>query len=486
MKKLDTARSKAVLILQVLFLVTYFILSVWQFYRNPKMYGTGDEWSYFRMTELSVMSKNFWCGGERPPGLPLVYKALDKFHTRQIKVDLALVPAIKGFTPQLIGLVQLVVSIFSWSYLAVVIANGVMTTKLKPVALVLILLYSFTNNFTPFIKVLASESLTSSLLICVIASWILFLRKSSLMRFTVLILSSFFLVTLRDSFAYLLVMASCIIFLWLIICWFRNTLLGHKMLFVIAIVYIVFFLANDYCLSNSKRWLSPFYHNLSARILTNNDHIEFFRVRGMPVNEALMHLDEWVHSENKFYKNSPEQSDIIRNWVVTKGKSTYESFLIQHPTYTLLKPIKDLRILLSTNFTYHAFYEETDFKPFPVIGELQLHNFLKNAKYRYYLKSTPMFFFYGILLLSIFLYFFLSGIKKNMEPSIFATSVVMVLTVLPYYLILWHSDPVAVERHYLFVAIQFQLAFLMLAILLIDSFFIKYSQQKRVLLEKTK
>lgn len=477
---------KVGLIIQVILLVIYFILSVWQFYRNPEMRVTGDLWSYYRVADTPIMSKNFWCGGERPPGLPLVYKVLDIFHTRQIEVDLALVPAIKGFTPQLIGLVQLVFSIFSWSYLAVVIANGVKTTKLKPVALVLILLYSFTNNFTPFIKVIVSESLTSSLFICLITSWILFLRKSNLVRFTVLLLTSFFLAIFRDSFAYLLLMASCIIFLWLIICWLRGLQQRNNRLLVIAIVYVVFFLANDHCLSNSKRWLSPFYHNLSARILTNNDHIEFFRVRGMPVNEALMHLDEWVHSENKFYKNSPEQSDIIRNWVVTKGKSTYESFLIQHPAYTLLQPIKDLPYILTGDFTDDAYYEKIDFKPFPVIGQLTGHlkYFLRDPDYRGYLKLVLVLFCF-VFFLGVFLYVLLIS-AKNMEAPLFVTSMFMILTVLPHFLIVWHSDPVAVERHSLFVAIQFQLAFLMLAILLIDSFFIKYSQQKRVLLEKTK
>jgi len=68
-----------------------------------------------------------------------------------------------------------------------------------------------------------------------------------------------------------------------------------------------------------------------------------------------------------------------------------------------------------------------------------------------------------------------------MKAPIFVTSVVMILTVFPHFLILWHSDSEAIVRHGLFVAVQFQLAYLILTILLVDAFFTKQGQQKSVL-----
>jgi hypothetical protein len=471
------------------------MLSVWQFYRNQEMRGTGDEASYFRVADTSVMSKSFWCGADRPSGLPLVYKIVDIFQTRDILSEVKRrpqyefsSPVLKGLTPHLIGLVQLGFSIIAFSYLAVVIANGVKITILKPVALILILLYSFTNNFTPFIKIIESESISSSLFICVIASWILFLRKSNIVRLIVLLLTSLFFAAFRDANTYFLLIVACVVFLWLIICWVRRIHHLHTKLLSIAIVYVVIFLANDYCLSSSKRWLPPFYHNLSERILTNNNYIDFFRDRGMPVNDALMHLGEWVYfdllnAESKSYYNSPEQSELIRKWVTAKGKSTYVSFLLQHPAYTL-KPIRELPFILTADMTYHAFYEETDFKPFPVIGPLigYLQYYLREEN-RAFLKSAP------VVLFCVLFFVILSGVildsAKNVEPPLFMTFMGMILTALPHFLIAWHSDSQAVVRHSLLVVIQFQFASLMLTIFLLDSFLQKYCKQKSILLDKT-
>jgi predicted membrane protein len=205
----------------------------------------------------------------------------------------------------------------------------------------------------------------------------------------------------------------------------------------------------------SQRWVPAFYNVISYRIIPKPSHLLFFEKNGMPVTKALMKREKKPYwSDNNAYS---ENSDLenFRQWAQKSGKTTYVKFLITHPIYLFLSPIKNISGMLSDRMS------------------------------RYKTKSTPSgfnnnifdfkittYFYLLVLFGSIISLFFLRNKYKNQFLLIKMSLAIIILT-FPTILIIWHADPLALNRHGLNVAIQFRLGLLISLVAGLDAILLK-------------
>lgn len=290
-----------------------------------------------------------------------------------------------------------------------------------------------------------------SLLAAGVASWWLYLDRPDTLRLIAVIALSSALALVRDTAAFVIFAAGILVTLDAFrgrlryASWPRN----HGILAAACILIFSAVLASHL---HGGRWRAPFYNLVGQRILSLPSNVRFFEESGMPVTPALLSRNgRLASSDNRFFYRSP-RLEPFRQWAEASGRKTYLTFLWTRPLRTVTAPIADLPRLLDEDHRAYA-----------------------SPRFSRTLAARIAAAFHGAvpassaILISLLLFAALAlSPALRTSPGAALVFALLLLGVV-HLLIAWHGDANEVPRHSLPAILQFQVAAVLAASLLLNS-----------------
>jgi len=255
----------------------------------------------------------------------------------------------------------------------------------------------------------------------------------------------------RDSNLYFLLICAAVFILALLV---RK--IDRAAWFYVAAVALLAVL-NTASLSGGNRWQIFIYDHLAARILPDPAATAFFANAGLPVSPELRQITGMVGYEyHDLLINSPAMQP-VRDWVNLKGKTVYLQYLLSRPIQTLLEPIQQFNRLVNGS---NQVYLYPRFLPLSIPERVTW--------------ITSLFYSHSIWMLAgLFLlgasasWFYWTGplSRSPLALVIFA----LLISIYPMMFIIWHGEPLEIERHAVQIGIQIRLAGWLALPLLLDA-----------------
>lgn len=414
-------------LISLIIIIFYVYLQFSYFLKIPEPYQEPDSLEF-----LYPESTPYPWGSVKPPFVPFIYKLL-------------------GRDIELIVIMQLVFSIFSWIFLACVLANLLKCNYLIPFAFIFILGLSLSDTVSMWNKSILGESLSLSILSCFVGAWLLVIEKMTIRRVVILIIVSIIFTLTRAVNGFILLMIAVIILIFISL---YRRLYNKYYYLLISFIFIILFLISNIILNANNRWVPYFLNIVSMRILPNSEILKYFQEHGMPVSDNLMaRSNKWAHEDNYAYYKDPNLEQ-FRNWVYSKGKLTYFYFLLTHPAYLISEPLHDFQRMIFSTQSRLMYYAPKGFES-PLS-----HNIFK------YLSAWSLFHVY------VFLTGVLFGLNliyvSSKKRKVLWVPLIMTILVFPLIILTWHADAMEIERHALPVAVQARLSFIFLLLFTID------------------
>ncbi len=406
---------------------------------------------YVETADEPLNSPDFWVG-MRPFTLPLFYKlngvTLANYTDANIVHDVVAA--------------QYWLSIFSWVALGLVFSLQMRQSWLKPLAFGLILFFGLNLEVSLWESLLLSESLSFSIFALLIAAWLWWhaaAQKTLLPAASIAFVSLAVLLTIlylftRESNQYFAVFGALLFPM--------AGLLGkvprqnRKFYWAYLLLFFGVIMLKNLSFGASDLWQIHMADLLALRILPDAKAVDYFVAAGLPLDENLLQISTMPGYEYQPYlMNDPEMAAVME-WINQYGVSTYAKFLLFHPIDSMLAPLHQLGSILSgDNLEYHL----------PRFGVPTIPLWLQTLTARFYPRIPWMMWgFLGLMSVGSAAYFF--G-KLNLSPAWLVVAVFL-LSLYPLMFIVWHGNPIEIERHAAPVGIQFRLAGWMSIALLID------------------
>ncbi len=396
-----------------------------------------DTYAYVQIADLSLTDPQFWAG-TRSFSLPLFLKLLGTTTSNYDSVE----------QMQRVFLAQVALSVLCWTVLAAVLAAVTPRRWLTRVFLFgLILFFSLSLEIGIWDALLLSESLTISLFALTLAAWLAMIAwlpnlRGAVWRWALLggtvLITALYTFT-RDSNVYFVVMGAGV----LLLLWLRRQLAVRRSeAAVFAAAIAVLFLAQNLSLSAGNRWQIFMYDHLAARFLNDPEAVEFFAREGLPVSDRLMetrHMVGYVYQP--IYMEDPAFQP-VRDWVAARGKGAYLKYLLSNPWATAIEPLRNAsKLVWGSNLEYRS----------PVGGVIPAPARLSSITALVYQRNP--------FVLSALFLAALAGIyiyRRDSNP-LWALLVLLLVSLYPMMFIVWHGEPLEVERHAVQLGIQFRL-----------------------------
>ncbi len=302
-----------------------------------------DSNSFIRLSGQNVFSLEFFTSN-RPAFITFTYKmvgvdpntnitsvnspAEDIFVPRQVYPDLN---CVSGW--------QTIMSIISWSTLAIFLVIKVQSRWLRAVLAALVLGFAYVPQLADWDSVILSESLsfsmwalTFALSMEVITRIIQNRKQVSWSTWLVFILWSITLICWgfsRDTNAYMILLFGIISALLLVIPGIRKLVSVYPLLLIVVVCLTSFGIQNS-LLYRSDRWINPFFNNLNVHILPYPERESWFIERGMPTPKPLYEVVNLLSREDK----QEEIAELIA-WTIENGSSLYTRYILTHPGWSL-------------------------------------------------------------------------------------------------------------------------------------------------------
>jgi hypothetical protein len=389
------------------------------FFRAGSFTGIADRLSdtpgYERTAAAPIWSLRF-LAGERGFTVPLVYKIVTGAHARIV--------------------VQLVISIVAWLFLAAVVALVVRRRWVRWLGFLLVLAFSLTTPIILWDTLLLSESLTFSLLAAFVAAWLLVLDAPSWPKAWLVLVIGLLWAFARDTNAYVVLFIGVVA---------AFTLLDARRralkLALVAGCLAVFALATASA-DHGQRWVQPLADVLTYRVQTSHGLAAYLASHGI--------------SEFPQLPNPAGQP----------ARTRYLDYLAEHPIYTLVRPFSgrqaapatspsDAKSLLDPQLTAYNDNANQRFAPLPH----QLRNVLYPQGVTRVLVVLLV-----VLVAAVLVALFAGGVRP-----VWLVPVTALLAVYPHGVVTWHLSGIEVDRHALTGAILLRLGTLLLLVLTLDA-----------------
>ena len=429
-------------------LLVLFALYVWlrvgnsQFIREPRT-GFGDTKDYFHIASLSIFSSSFWLS-VKPPVFPFFLKFL-------------------GENTKTISTFQLWFSISCWGLLAYVVASALRNDILKPIAFLLILAFSMSEEINMWDYLILSDSIALSLMALFFAAGLWTLLKWSATRASIFVFLAVLLAFVRDTYAYVLLMIAGV----LIVVFFLSNF--KKQFLYVEITFFLIFLASTTLASIGYHWYTPLLNTIGMRILPNPEYLAYFESRGMPVNDTLMERSGKPHHADYAAMAVDERLEDFRVWIRENGEREYKRFLWFYKADTLQNVFNDKESIFYPDLGY---YTASRFKP--IIQNGRLDELLYPNRFGFIL------FFIANLIAGVF-----SAVAYYERKVTWILPLTLILLSYPQAVLIWNADPSDMARHALYHNVMMRLGVWILALFVLDFLVEKVSHKIR-LLEKIK
>ena len=444
--------GKGLLILVFLAITVIFIHEKFSYYDFSGVRPFRDSRSYVQNADLPINSWAFWTG-ERPFTLPLILKILD-VHEADGWSHLVM-ERVRTF--------QYWLSIVSWVVFGLVVSIRVRQTWLKPVAFGFILAFSLALEIGTWDNLMLSESVSISLFALLVAAWLgwqkLFEWKAKRWiqgsYLVILILLTVLYTFVRESNVYFVILAGLCLLLGIVLKKPEKNQRWITGVYILSILVIAF--VQNLSLSSGNRWQVFMYDHLALRILVNDQARDFFVAHGLPISDSLMGIvNLYGYQYQDMIRNDPKLQP-VKQWVEQYGVSTYLLYLISNPGKTLIEPIRQVPALLDGHVSLYYY---------PIFPSHPYSNRISDISKIFYFRSPPIEWLAGLLLLGGSLFW----IAKSKFNSAWLVLAILTLSIYPMMFIIWHGEPMEIERHAIQIGIQFRLAAWIAFIFLVDAF----------------
>ncbi len=412
--------SRIVNSILLLLLFSVFIVYVWlridnsHKIREPRA-SFGDVHEYFEVASQSILSKSFWIA-IRPPVIPLLYKLI-------------------GNNKDSISSFQLWFSILSWCSLALVVVSTCRSSVVKPVAFGAILGFSLSQEIIMWDYLILSESISISLMVIFFATSVLLIANWTLVRMVLFGIAGLLFVFTRDAFGYYFLMVG---FGLLPLVFFVSR---RKHLLIVSAYLIFLFFVSNTLATSSGRWYHSLLNTINMRVLPNEQYMQYFEARGMPVNDALLsRRGKHLHADSGILMIDLSLQE-FRSWVIKYGKQEYIRFLWFYKADALQNIFQDIQPLFNPDLFY---YSATGFAP--IIKDLRIKELLYPDRFSIF-----------ILLVANLLAAAASVLAIYERRSMWLLPLFLILFTYPQAVFIWNADANEVGRHSLYHNIQWRL-----------------------------
>ncbi len=406
---------------------------------------------YVETANAPLDSLDFWAG-IRPFTFPLALKFF------------GITPSNYADSAKIHDLVQFQYwfSILAWAALAFAISLQMRKLWIRPIGFGIILYFSLNLEISIWDSLVLSESTSFSLFALLIAVWIFWSAASQKSKGH-LIQASFLFLTIvvtvlyvfsRESNQYFVIFGALLFpiagFLGKVSKLSKGYYLGYLLLF-----FGVVFLKNA-SFNISNLWQIHLFDHLAHRILPDQDALDFFVEAGLPVSESLMGISEMPGHEFHEYLSSDNDMVAVRDWIGSDGVSTYIRYLLSRPIESIIEPFHHLPTILSgNNIEYH--------QPRYAVPTIPLE--LTELTQRFYPRVLILvFIFVAIALLGVIQYILDKG---SLQPGWMVVAVLLI-SLYPMMFIVWHGNPIEIERHAASIGVQLRLMGWMTVVLFVD------------------
>ena len=373
-----------------------------------------------------------WTFANRPIFVPMIYKI---FHNYGLHI----------------ARFQWFMAVLAWTFLAGSIALILQRKPLKIAGFALVLAFSISRDVYFWNSLLLSESLSHSLLALLLGGWIIWhhrsrqpmsVRTQICLGIGTLAVSCAWATT-RDANAYALLIFGVILALppgryWRWRC-------------VMATAYIALFAFQMHHADMGNRWHLPYINILGERILTGEDHTQFFIERGMPANDSVLR-----YAGHRAWDFHPDHDMRVGlgGWLDERGQRVYAEWLLLRPVQTASEPVIHWQQVTAYEFRM-LFLADVEAIP----RWQQIVTAIAYPEHAPLLPIPVPLLLTGLAILAAVVY----GVdSRHWIP--------LVMLILAYVLagVAWHGDADSVQRHGFQVGILWRLAVWILLLLALD------------------
>lgn len=417
-----------------------------------------DTPSYIRIAEEPLNSMSFWAG-ERSFSLPLLYKLM-KINQNNFRLRESMIR---------VGDVQTWLSIVSWTILGLALASQMRRRWLGPLAFLLVLSFSLSLEIGLWDRLMLSESISLSMFALMVASWLFLLVLPPrwlrsvvgvlyiILACVITILYSF----ARDNNIYFLAASAGVFALILI---FKKAPPPTRKLFLAYTIFLVIlFVGQNLSFELGNRWQFHVFDNIALRMTLDPTSFTYYKAAGLPVNDKLLAAP--YMNTNDFHYLFFEDPDMqpLRDWVVAKGQSTWLKYMLTHPEYSILRPLRDANRMINGGSLEYR-YSRYPYQPLPPwLVALDAAIFP-----RHLLELVVIL---GLVVAGGWL--FMTG-REQGQPA-WLVVFLLVLTIIPLVFIYWNGNPIEIERHANQLSVQYRLAGWMALMFLVDRLALRFN-----------
>lgn len=423
-----------------LFLIfSIFILSGIALLQKSTIIAYPDSDDYHTVVLQQMNSIDFWAG-RRTLSTPLIWTILRVPAKDDIKKSYVFVPPFYTFF-----------SLVSWGLFGFAVALALRKPWLKITAFSLILGLGLSQLIFFWNWTLLSESpfISSFVLLLAIAVFLIqYLRtypalswkQETGIALSISVVILFWSFT-RDTNVFVALGLAILLSTWFIFFWKK---IKPKLLISLLIIALFWIVACQlFTIQFAKRWQYPFIDVLGQRILTNEEYTAFFIAHGLPTTPEVMRFTGgWANSYDWLG---------LDHWLNTEAHKTYLLFLLSHPDYTFLEPIRNWEPLL-----------DGDWSPY---GKSTVHHPLQN---RLSLIVWPQGQSLGIVTLFALVLILTVTAQRKLTPHLFFALALLIL-VIPSMLSTWHGDTREIVRHSVGSSLQLRIALILIIVFSLDT-----------------
>ena len=379
----------------------------WAFFgAEPRFWS--DTALYRRVQSFPLWDDRFW-GGLKPWTLPLFLKVLP--HDRNLHVLTA---------------VQWLLSVASWLVLAFVAARLV---QRRLVAITLVLLVGLLPIVTDWDANVLSESLALSLTALLLATLLLAVERPSGARIAAAAAVGFLWAGIRETDVYVLP---------LLVLPVAAATRDRRAAAALTAATLATLALGLWSLEHGRRWYQPFLDITGRRILASEEPRRYYAEHGMPVTPALLRQTGRYWRAFEF---NP-QLGRFRAWALENGQATYRSFLLTHPGYVLSRPWGEREQLFEPSLEVYRPPGARRVLPDPSFGAL------------------------GVAAAAALV---LAVLAARRRRRFWVVPLAALAATLPHALLVWHSEPLELERHAVPLVVLTALAVVLLASFAVDA-----------------
>lgn len=352
-----------------------------------------------------------------------------------------------GSSPVTIDAVQTILSALAWLSLAWVFSCVLRAGWLKVTAFMLILGFSLAPPIQMWNHIIQSESLSISLLALILAVWISLIQRWRWEKLFALVLLFAWWTGTRETNVYLsLVVAGPLFFLGLI---YKRQRFYWAVSLLLALFAAINLQISE--VPTIPRWLYPLTNTVLNRILPDEEFLEYFKARGLPVSPKLLSLSGGFANSGDFAVfNDPGLND-TETWLYRRGRDVYIHFLLDHPVYTLTSPWQHTRDLLAP--VDLSRYAPDRYAP----GLAGLFGSV------FFLNSLWLLLSFTIITLGLVVL-----TKPWRDLPTFWLAFGFWALFIPHFYLAWHGDAAEVGRHAVQASLQLRLGLWLLILLALD------------------